>query len=155
MIEAGTAAPSFVGSTADGRTLDFATYRGRPVVLYFYPKANTAGCTMEARGFTEHYAELQRAGIEVVGVSVDSVADQKSFALKCGVPYALVADHDKSIAKLYGVLGFLGIAKRVTFFIGPDGTVAEVVQGMLPGPHVERAVARARAPAPPDYSRSK
>ena len=147
MIAAGDTAPTFVGTTADGAPLDLATYRGRPVILYFYPKANTSGCTLEARGFTEHYPELQRAGFSVVGVSVDSVADQKGFQEKCGVPFPLVADRDKAIAKQYGVLGLLGIAKRVTFFIDPNGKVVEVVQGMLPGPHVRRAVERAQASA--------
>ncbi len=148
MLEAGALAPTFVGTTAEGASLDFATYRGRPVVLYFYPKANTAGCTAEARGFAESYPELQKAGIAVVGVSVDTVVDQKAFAEKCGVPFPLVADRDRSVANLYGVLGFLGIAKRVTFFIEPDGRIAEVVQGLLPGPHVRRAVERARTLTP-------
>lgn len=154
MLATGAIAPTFVGTTAEGQPLDFAGYRGRPVVLYFYPKANTAGCTLEARGFAENYPELQRAGIAVVGVSVDSVEAQKSFSEKCGVPFPLVADHDRSVAKLYGVLGFLGVAKRVTFFIDPDGKVVEVVEGLRPGPHVQRAVERARA-ATPDYSKSK
>ncbi|MGC2359528.1 MAG: peroxiredoxin [Thermoplasmata archaeon] len=153
MIAVGEVAPSFVGTTAEGAPLDLGTLRGRPFVLYFYPKANTTGCTMEARGFSENYSELQKAGISVVGVSVDSVEAQKSFAQKCGVPFPLVADRDRSIAKQYGVLGLLGFAKRVTFFVGADGRVAEVVQGMMPGPHVRRALERARAPpgaaAPP------
>lgn len=158
MIAAGELAPSFVGTAADGTALDFAAYRGRPVVLYFYPKANTTGCTAEARAFTLNYPELEKAGIALVGVSVDSVEDQKSFSQKCGLPFPLVADHDKSIAKQYGVLGLLGFSKRVTFFIEPDGRVAEVVQGMLPGPHVRRAVERARARAgatTSNHSRSK
>jgi thioredoxin-dependent peroxiredoxin len=145
VIAVGEVAPPFVGVTGDGTRLDLATYRGKPIILYFYPKANTTGCTMEARGFAEHFPELRRAGIEVVGVSVDSVAQQKSFAERCKLPFPLVADEDKTIAKRYGVLGFLGIAKRVTFFIDPDGTVAEVLQGLVPGPHVRRAVERAEA----------
>jgi thioredoxin-dependent peroxiredoxin len=151
MIAAGDMAPGFQGTTGAGETLDLATYRGRPVVLYFYPKANTAGCTLETRGFAERYPELQKAGIDVVGVSVDSVEDQKSFATKCGAPFPLVSDRDKAIARSYGVLGFLGMARRVTFFIGPDGRVQEVVEGLRPGPHLERALERARegaAPAP-------
>jgi thioredoxin-dependent peroxiredoxin len=148
VIAVGDVAPTFSGTTGDGRPFDLATLRGRPFVLYFYPKANTYGCSIEARGFAEHYAELQRAGLEVVGVSVDSVEDQKSFSEKCGVPFPLVADSDKAIAKRYGVLGLLGLARRVTFFIGADGRVEEVVDGMRPGPHLERAVARARSRPP-------
>ena len=150
MIDVGEHAPDFVGTTQDGSRLEISSYRGKPLVLYFYPKANTTGCSIETRGFAENYPELQKAGISVVGVSVDSVEDQKSFAEKCGVPFPLIADKDKSIARQYGVLGLLGIAKRVTFFVEPDGRVAEVVQGMLPAPHLRRALERARAtPAPP------
>jgi peroxiredoxin Q/BCP len=145
VIAAGELAPQFVGTITDGSTLDFATFRGRSVVLYFYPKASTTGCTIEAKGFAENYPELVKAGIAVIGVSVDSVEDQKSFAEKCHLPFPLIADHDKTVAKRYGVLGLLGIAKRVTFFVGPDGRVVEVVQGMMPGPHVRRALERARA----------
>jgi thioredoxin-dependent peroxiredoxin len=149
MLAQGSSAPTFVGTTQDGSPIDLSTYRGKPLVLYFYPKANTSGCATEARGFSENYPELQKAGVAVVGVSVDSVEDQKRFAEKCGVPFPLVADRDKAIAKQYGVLGFLGIAKRVTFFVGPDGRIEEVVQGLMPGPHVQRAIERARAPIGP------
>jgi thioredoxin-dependent peroxiredoxin len=148
VIAAGEPAPAFVGTTADGRSLELASFRGRRLVLYFYPKANTYGCTVEARGFAEHYPELQRAGFDVVGVSVDSVEDQRGFAERCSLPFPLVADHDRSIAKQYGVVGLLGMAKRVTFFIGPDGRVEDVVEGIRPGPHLERAIARARAGRP-------
>lgn len=149
MIAVGQAAPEFSGTTGDGAPISLASYRGRPLVLYFYPKANTAGCTLEARGFTEHYAEFQRAGVAVVGVSVDSVEAQKSFAEKCTIPFPLVADRDKTIAKQYGVLGFLGVAKRVTFFVDAEGRVAEIVEGMMPGPHVRRALERIRSPPTP------
>ena len=152
MLDNGSKAPDFEGTAQDGRTITLSSYRGRPVVLYFYPKANTTGCTLEARGFAEHYPELKNAGAEVIGVSVDTVDAQKSFSDKCHLPFPLVADHDKSIAKKYGVLGLLGIAKRVTFLLDPEGTVVERVEGMMPGRHVERAVARLaapRAPGPP------
>jgi thioredoxin-dependent peroxiredoxin len=146
MLGVGEEAPEFSGTTADGSLVNLSSFRGRPLVLYFYPKANTTGCTIEARGFTEHYAEFQRAGVAVVGVSVDSVDAQKSFAERCSVPFPLVADHDKSIAKRYGVLGFLGVAKRVTFFVEPNGQVAEVVEGLMPGPHLRRALERIGVP---------
>ena len=145
MIEPGAQAPDFQGTTQNGEPIALSTYRGRPVVLYFYPKANTTGCTLEARGFAEHYPELQQAGAEVIGVSVDSVTAQKSFSEKCHLPFPLVADHDKTIARQYGVLGLLGVAKRVTFLVDADGRVAERVDGMMPGPHVQRAVERLRS----------
>ncbi len=148
MIAVGDAAPEFQGTTGDGTSLSLSSLKGRPVVLYFYPKAHTSGCRLETRGFAEHYPELQRAGIQVVGVSVDSVEDQKSFAAECGAAFPLVADHDRTIARAYGVLGLLGVARRVTFFVGPDGRVEDVVEGMRPGPHVARAIERAAKPPP-------
>jgi len=129
MVGVGDEAPDFHGATQSGSTVTLAQLRGRPVILFFYPKANTAGCTLETRGFAEHYPELQRAGFEVIGVSVDSVETQL----------------DRAIARQYGVLGFMGVAKRVTFFVGPTGRIEEVVEGMLPGPHLKRALARLKS----------
>ncbi|MGA8542079.1 MAG: peroxiredoxin [Thermoplasmata archaeon] len=149
MIGVGEAAPAFTGTAQDGSRFDSASLQGKPYVLYFYPKANTAGCSIEAKGFAQHYPALQRAGIAVVGVSVDSVADQKSFAEKCGVPFPLIADKDKSVATRYGVIGLLGVAKRVTFFVGADGRVTEVVQGILPGPHIRRTAELVQTPPSP------
>jgi thioredoxin-dependent peroxiredoxin len=138
----GEPAPDFTGTLADGSRLTLSSLRGHPVVLYFYPKANSSGCTLEARGFAEHYSEFQKAGVAIVGVSVDSVDAQKSFTEKCSLPFPLVADSDKSIARQYGVLGAFGAAKRVTFLLDADGRVTEVIAGMLPGPHVKRSVER-------------
>jgi thioredoxin-dependent peroxiredoxin len=149
MIAVGQAAPEFQGTTGDGSPLSLSSFRGRRLVLYFYPKAHTAGCRAETRGFAEHYDELRRAGVEVVGVSVDSVEDQKSFATECSAEFPLVADRDRTIARAYGVLGILGLARRVTFFIGPDGRVEDVVEGLRPGPHVARAIERAGKTPPP------
>lgn len=149
MLAVGQEAPDFTAPTQSGSTLTLSTFRGRPVVLYFYPKANTSGCTSETRGFAQHYPEFQRAGVEVIGVSVDSVETQRGFAEKCQAEFPLVADSDKKIAKQYGVLGLLGMAKRVTFFVGPEGRVGEVVEGMAPGPHLKRALERIGSPPSP------
>jgi thioredoxin-dependent peroxiredoxin len=145
MLAAGVQAPDFTGTAADGTSFTLSSLRGRPVVLYFYPKANSLGCTVEARGFSEHYAEFQTAGIAVVGVSVDSVESQRRFVEKCAIPFPLVADREGSIARLYGVVGLIGLAKRVTYFLGPDGRIAEVVSGLSPGPHLRRALERLRS----------
>lgn len=142
MLAAGVEAPDFTASTADGAPFTLSSLRGRPVVLYFYPKANSPGCTLEARGFTEHFPDFLRAGIAVVGVSVDTVEAQARFRERCAIPYPLVADRDRSIARRYGVLGLLGTAKRVTFFLNSEGRVVEVLDGLLPGPHVRRALER-------------
>ncbi len=151
MIGVGDFAPDFTGTTAEGAAFTLSSLRGRPVVLYFYPKANTMGCTIEARGFTEHYPELSAAGVQVVGVSVDSVEAQHRFQEKYAIPFPLIADRDRAIARRYGVVGLLGIAKRVTFLLDAEGRVTEVLEGVSPRPHVKGAVERLagdRAPGP-------
>lgn len=142
MLSAGAEAPDFTGPASDGTSFTLSSLRGRPVVLYFYPKANSPGCTVEARGFSEHFPDFVRAGVAVVGVSADTVESQARFREKCAVPFPLIADRDRSISRRYGVLGLLGMAKRVTFFLNADGRVAEVLEGVLPGPHVRRALER-------------
>ncbi len=148
MLEVGATAPTFTGTTQDGRPFSLASLRGRAIVLYFYPKAGTAGCAAESRGFAEHYTELRDAGVAVVGVSVDTVESQAKFAAECGLPFPLVADHDRTIARAYGVLGLMGLAKRTTFFVTPDGRIEDVVQGMLPAQHVRRAMERLHSSTP-------
>jgi len=149
MRKPGEMAPSWSATAADGTTVSDTTYRGRPLLLYFYPKAGTTGCTIETRQFVEHTPEFDRAGVAVVGVSVDTVEAQHRFADECHVAFPLVADVDKSIARAFGVLGLLGYAKRVTFWISPEGRIEDVFEGMMPGPHVQRALARLGAGAPP------
>jgi len=95
---------------------------------------------METRTFGQLYPKLSAKGVEVVGVSVDDVAKQTAFATDCEASFPLVADHDKEIAKSYGVLGTFGLAKRVTFYIDPNGKVSDVVESIRPGPHTEKAV---------------
>ena len=147
MPAVGDEAPDFTVQLPDGSTRTLSSLRGRSVILYFFPKANTAGCTVETRGFAERYMRYQQAGFEVIGVSVDSAETQKGFGQRCGSQFPLVGDPTKTIARKYGVLGFLGVAKRVTFLIGPDGRVRDVTEGMLPGPHL-RAAERWTALAP-------
>jgi len=139
MLGVGDVAPDFSIPLADGTTRTLSSYRGCPVILYFFPKANTTGCTIETLGFSERYAEFQRAGVEVVGVSVDSVETQEAFAKRCGSLFPLVGDRSKEIARTYGVLGFLGMAKRVTFFIDSEGRIRDRVEGLLPAPHLRAA----------------
>lgn len=142
MLRVGDPCPPWSGTTARGEAISGAAFLGRPLVLFFYPKAGTTGCTIETRSFAEHYAEFVRAGVAVVGVSVDTVEVQRQFASDCRAEFPLVADADKSIARGFGVVGLLGLARRVTFWVGEDGRIEEVVQGMLPGPHLRRARAR-------------
>jgi thioredoxin-dependent peroxiredoxin len=148
VIAVGEAAPDFTASREDGTPFHLYSLLGTPTILFFYPRANSLGCTVETRAFADHFAEFQAAGLAVVGVSVDPVTAQKSFAAKCEVAFPLVADTDKSIARAYGVLGFLGFARRVTFFLDAGGRVEEVVEAINPNPHVKRALERIAPTAP-------
>ena len=139
MLAVGDPAPDFRFRLADGSERTLSSYRGREVILYFFPKANTSGCTIETRGFAQQYAEFQRAGLEVVGVSVDSAETQAAFAEKCGSTFPMVGDRSKEIARTYGVLGLLGVTKRVTYLVGADGKVRDMVEGLLPAPHLKAA----------------
>jgi peroxiredoxin Q/BCP len=159
VLVSGDKAPEFTGRTADGGAFRLSDLRGSSVVLYFYPRANSLGCTRESVSFALLHGALGEKGVRIVGVSVDDVNDQRRFAEKCSLPFPLVADASKEIARLYGVLGAFGHAKRVTFFIDPEGRVVDTVDSILPGPHVDRArrlwlasgpapSAAARPPAP-------
>jgi peroxiredoxin Q/BCP len=128
MIAAGEAAPEFDCDTSTGR-IQLKALRGSPVVLYFYPEADTPGCTIESKRFRDLMPQLEAKGVKVIGVSTDAVPKQQAFAEKCSLPFPLVADVSKEITKSYGVLGPTGQAKRTTFMIDPKGTVVEVVTG--------------------------
>jgi peroxiredoxin Q/BCP len=142
VLNVGEPAPDFTAPAASGEMFQLSSLRGRPVILFFFPRANSLGCTIETRAFADHFSEIESAGVAVVGVSVDPIGAQKAFAMKCDVAFPLVSDGDKSIAKLYGVLGFLGFARRVTFFLDSAGLVQEIVEAIGPNPHVKRALER-------------
>ncbi|HYB79967.1 MAG TPA: peroxiredoxin [Thermoplasmata archaeon] len=148
MLVVGASAPDFSFHAPDGSTRSLSSYRGRRVVLYFFPKANTSGCTLETRGFAERYPRFQQLGVEVIGVSVDTSETQVAFAEKCGSRFPMVGDASKEIARAYGVLGLLGVAKRVTFLLDSELRVREVVEGMLPSPHLRAAETWASSRAP-------
>jgi thioredoxin-dependent peroxiredoxin len=142
MVAAGEMAPDFEAPNQDGTPFKLSSLRGAPVVLYFYPKADTPGCTIESKGFRDQYPELRARNVRVVGVSTDDCPAQKAFADKYGLPFPLIADRSKSVATQYGVLGPRGNARRVSFLIDPNGKVLEVVDASSPDPHLERARAR-------------
>jgi thioredoxin-dependent peroxiredoxin len=142
MVAVGDRAPDFEAPDQDGRAFKLSSLKGSGVVLYFYPKADTPGCTIEAKGFRDHMGDFRAKGVQVVGVSTDDCADQKAFASKYGLNFTLVADAKKEVAGKYGVLGPSGHARRVSFLIGGDGKVAEVVDNSSADTHVARAEAR-------------
>ncbi len=148
MVAEGQPAPDFELTSDAGETVRLADLRGKPVVLYFYPKDDTPGCTTQACGIRDAYGEFQRAGAVVLGVSPDSVARHAKFKEKYGLPFALLADPDHEVAERYGVWGektymgrtYMGI-RRSTFVIGPDGTVRKVMHDVKPATHADDVLA--------------
>ncbi|HKS59838.1 MAG TPA: peroxiredoxin [Thermoplasmata archaeon] len=138
-VSVGELAPDFEAPTQDGNRLKLSALRGHPVVLYFYPKADTPGCTIESKSFRDSHPEFQAHDVQVVGVSVDDVPAQLAFAEKYSLPFPLVADVSKEIARRYGVLNPSGRARRVTFYIDTSGKIVRIVDNSSPGPHVEQA----------------
>jgi peroxiredoxin Q/BCP len=127
VLAPGDPAPALEGESFDGRRLSLASLRGRIVVVYFFPKAFTPGCTVETKGFRDNYPELRDLGVEVIGVSTDSPATQCEFAKANAVSFPMIGDADKNIARGFAVLWpLLGLAKRVTFVIDEAGIVRHV-----------------------------
>ena len=139
MLAPGDVAPEFEADAQDGTRLRLSQFRGSPLVLYFYPKASSLGCTRESVSFAQLHDEFQAKGVRIVGISVDDVEQQKRFAENCHLPFPLLSDANREIARSYGALGAFGLAKRVTFLIDADGRISDVVDSFLPGPHSERA----------------
>ena len=127
MVKVGDPAPGFSARTTSGETVTLASLRGRPVVIYFFPKAFTMGCTVETRQFRDNYEELRQLGAEVIGISVDKFDQQCRFAHDNKLPFALVGDEDKRICESYGVLWpLIRLPQRITFVIDEQGLVQAV-----------------------------
>jgi peroxiredoxin Q/BCP len=157
MVEEGDSAPDFTLPDQTGNPVTLSELRGRPVVLYFYPKSDTPGCTTQACGIRDHRADYEQAGATVVGVSPDTVTAQKKFADKYNLDFTLLADENHEVAELYGVWGekklygksYMGV-KRATFIIDPEGTIAHVIPKASPKTHddvVLAALAELASPA--------
>ena len=144
MIEEGAEAPDFTLRNQDGEEVTLSELRGRPVVLYFYPKADTPGCTTQACGIRDHSADYEAAGAVVLGVSPDPVEAIKKFHGGQGLNFTLLADEDHAVCERYGVWAektnygrtYWG-AQRSTFIIDADGTVARVFPKVSPKTHDE------------------
>ena len=148
MVEEGKPAPDFELESDTGERVKLSDLRGKPVVLYFYPKDDTPGCTTQACGIRDAYGEFQRAGAAVFGVSPDSAASHVKFKEKFSLPFALLADTDHAVAEAYGAWGekknygktYMGII-RSTFVIGPDGTVVKTMPNVKPDRHADDVLA--------------
>jgi thioredoxin-dependent peroxiredoxin len=147
MIEAGTTAPDFTLPDQEGEQVSLSDFRGSPVVLYFYPKADTPGCTTQACGIRDRKADYERAGAVVLGVSPDPVKAVKKFADKQSLNFRLLADEDHSVCDLYGVWAEKSMygrtywgALRTTFVIDEQGVVRHVIPKVIPKTHDEQVL---------------
>jgi peroxiredoxin Q/BCP len=147
-LKEGDQAPSFTVNTNGGGKISLADYIGKNVILYFYPKDDTPGCTKEACAFRDHFADFKKQGAVVLGVSTDPVKSHDKFVEKFKLPFTLLADEDRKIVEAYGVWGqksfmgrkYLG-THRVTFLIGPDGKIRKIWPKVKPEEHAEEVLA--------------
>jgi len=135
----GSPAPAFKLQDQAGKWHSLSDYKGKWVVIYFYPKDDTPGCTTQACGFRDNVFAFDKEGAVILGISVDSVADHKAFAEKHGLPFTLLADPTKAVTKEYGVLktymGVMEMARRDTYIIDPQGRVAKHYESVNPDGH--------------------
>lgn len=143
MLKVGVTAPDFEGSDQRGEVFHLRDLRGRWIVLYFYPKDETVGCTREACSFRDNMNSFNALGAAVVGISVQDAESHRAFAEHHALPFRLIADTDKTISRAYDALGFLGVAKRITYILDPDGRIADAYRSEIdPTSHVARARAK-------------
>jgi peroxiredoxin Q/BCP len=134
----GEPAPAFKLQDQDGKWHSLADYKGKWVAIYFYPKDDTPGCTTQACSFRDNIFAFNKEGAVILGISVDDVESHKKFAEKHGLPFALLADADKAVAKQYGVLKNFGVAefaRRDTFIVDPEGRIAKHYESVKPDGH--------------------
>jgi len=148
VVEEGKPAPDFELQSDSGETVKLSELRGKPVVLYFYPKDDTPGCTKQACGIRDSWGEFERRGAVVLGVSPDSETSHVKFKRKFGLPFTLLADPDHAVAEQYGVWGekrnygktYMGII-RSTFVIDAEGKVTKVMRNVKPETHADDVLA--------------
>lgn len=148
LLSENTLAPDFDLADENGKFHKLSDYRGKNVLLYFYPKDDTPGCTTEACNFRDNYSAYQKAGVVILGVSADTVESHSKFKKKYYLPFTLLADTDHKICDLYGVWGpkkmmgkeFLGI-HRTSYLIGPDGMIRKVFANVKPPEHSQEVLA--------------
>jgi peroxiredoxin Q/BCP len=148
MVEEGAPAPDFTLASDSGERVKLSQFRGSPVVLYFYPKDDTPGCTAQACGIRDAWGEFQRSGAVVLGVSPDSPKRHAKFREKYGLPFTLLADEDHAVSEAYGTWveksfagkKYMGV-ERSTFVIGPDGTLTRVMRRVKPDTHADDVLA--------------
>jgi peroxiredoxin Q/BCP len=142
IIANNSAAPDFNLADQEGKMHSLSEYKGNMVLLYFYPKDDTPGCTVEACSFRDDYSQYKKSGVVILGVSPDSVKSHAKFAAKYHLPFPILADEDHAVCEKYGVWGrkkMMGREHdgvfRTTFLIGPDGMVKKIYEGVKPAEH--------------------
>lgn len=147
-LKEGDLAPEFSANTNGGGKISLADFKGKNVILYFYPRDDTPGCTKEACAFRDNFADFKKRGAIVLGVSTDSAKSHDKFIEKFKLPFTLLADEDKKIVEAYGVWGeksfmgrkYLG-TNRVTFLIGPEGKIKKIWPQVKPDEHTAEVLA--------------
>jgi peroxiredoxin Q/BCP len=141
-LKEGDIAPEFTAATNEGKTVSLSDFRGKNVILYFYPKDSTPGCTKEACAFRDDFSEFKKKGAVILGVSTDSAKSHAKFVEKYNLPFPLLVDEDKKIVNAYGAYGpriFMGIkytgTHRITFLIGPNGKIKKIWPKVKPAEH--------------------
>ncbi|MFI5301250.1 MAG: peroxiredoxin [Polyangiales bacterium] len=140
LIQSSAHAPAWTAQDQNGKSRSLSEFAGKPVVLYFYPKDDTPGCTKEACAFRDAWTKLQATGAQIVGVSLDGVASHAEFVKKYTLPFVLVADTDGKIADAYGVKRTMGYDARVTFVIDRTGTILKVFPDVDPAIHADEVL---------------
>lgn len=138
-LKVGDKAPEFSAVDDSGRQVSLKDFHGKNVVLYFYPKDNTPGCTIEAKSFRDNFTEFQKKNTIIIGVSYDSQESHQIFKAAFDLPFILLVDKDKAISKAYGVDG-LFFANRTTFIIGPQGNIKKIYHNVNPSNHAEEVL---------------
>ncbi|MFG1519203.1 MAG: peroxiredoxin [Thermoplasmataceae archaeon] len=135
LLNVGDTAPDFESINEEGKSVSLKEFRGKPVVLYFYPKDDTPGCTAEACSFRDNFEEFQKKGVVVLGVSIDSPKSHKNFKDKYNLNFPLISDKSREIVEMYGATSDSKSAKRVTFIIDRNGKIAYVYSKVTPKDH--------------------
>jgi len=147
MLEVGDKAPDFTALDQDGKEVKLSDYKGKKVVLYFYPRDNTPGCTKQACSLRDGFSDLRKANIEVIGVSTDDEKSHQKFIGKFDLPFTLIADIDHEVSELYGVYveknmygkKYMGI-KRTTFLVNEDGNLSTIMKKVKVAEHAQEVL---------------
>jgi thioredoxin-dependent peroxiredoxin len=137
-LNVGNTAPDFILQDSNGNNYTLSEYRGKnPVIIYFYPKANTSGCTKQACGIRDAWSKFKENNIMVLGISVDSKESIKNFIIDHNLNFPLLSDENKEVSKKYGVLNNIGLDSRITFIVDKNGNISHIIRDVNVETHAE------------------